>query len=115
MAEPNLLNPSSIKGKTVCIKSASNLDSIAILSNPANSGKTLKVNSLSVYYNGTSHYGTILVNGVEFDKVRDTGSRYKIINKDEMIYLPEGSSITYKQGVGSGLEIMFTVSYEEIS
>ena len=114
MAEPNLLNPSSIKGKTVCIKAPANTP-ITILSNPSESGKILKVNSLSVFYDGTGSMGYILVNNIKFDKTNDTGHRYQIINRDEMIYLQEGQSITWAILTGSGQEIMFTVSYEEIS
>lgn len=115
MAEINILTASSIKGMTVSIRSPSNPEGIVILSNPSSSGKLLKVNALSVYFNGTGHTGYIFVNGVIFDKISDTGSRYKVINKNESIYLQEGSSIAYRLATGSGLDIMFTVSYEEIS
>jgi hypothetical protein len=115
MAEVNLLTPSSIKGKTIAFKAAANLSTITIISNPADSGKTLKINELSVFYDNDTAAGYILINGIKFDKISNTGSRSKVINKEERIYLEQGGSITYALATGSGMEINFFVSYEEIS
>ena len=133
MAEPNLLAPSSIKGMTKFVRLNGGIDQILILENPINSGKILKINSLSRFPakvgNGNPYF--YIVNSqfpndnstqkFKFDSnINPNGNagvnRWTVINKNEMIYLPENTAIWLNDGnTGSNNPVDITISYEEIS
>ena len=133
MAEPNLLAPSSIKGKTAFVRLNGGRDQILILENPINSGKILKINSLSRFPakigNGSPYF--YIVNSqfpndnstekFKYDQnINPNGNagvnRWTVINKNEMLYLPEGTAIWLNDGgTGPNNPADITISYEEIS
>lgn len=132
MAAPNLLSPSSIKGMTKFVRLKGGADRILILENPINSGKVLKINSLSRYpakITGTSYF--YIVNSeftnentstkFKYDANTNSGgnagvNRWTVINKNEMIYLPENTAIWLNEGGSSPTNpVDITISYEEIS
>lgn len=131
MAEINILTASSIKGKTAFIKQVNLQEVKLILENPSNSGKLLKINSLSVYFPGNSPYFFIV--NAEFPYSNSESQRFKydqringagnagvnrwtVIDKNEMLYLPENTALWYYDGSGVGSNGRdITVSYEEIS
>ena len=117
MAAPNMLNPSTITGKTAV--QAVGTSATAIVTNSAASGKVLKVNALYVSnVDGTNdadinvdvfrssvayHIGKTIV--VPADATLD------VISK--AIYLEEGDSLRLTANAASDLEAV--CSYEEIS
>lgn len=126
MAEPNLLAPSSIKGMTSFIRQTSG--QILVLDNPIGSGKVFKINSLSkmpAQANSGSGpvYFFIVKDGATFLYDRHTTSggnagvnRWTVINKNEMLYLQEGTALCCTDsGSTSSYITDITISYEEIS
>jgi hypothetical protein len=129
MAEPNLLAPSSIKGMTAFIRQTS--ERILVLDNPIGSGKVFKINSLSKFpaqinLGGNSNF--FIVNTefpidakFKYDQhINADGNagvnRWTVINKNEMLYLTEGTAIwSNDNGAGSTNPVDITISYEEIS
>lgn len=119
MAAPNIVNVTTITGKTV--GAALTTGSADILTNSAASGKVFKVNTILVanvdgtnnadvtvgFYNAdnTTTYKIANTITVPFDATLD------VLNKS--IYLEEGDKITALASASSDLEIV--VSYEEIS
>ena len=130
MSEPNLLAPASLKGKTKYVYGPSS-SPLEIISNPVGSNKIFKINAVSVIYDeiteGEKPIGLILIdstqgNNFKFDRISYTfmhsstaSGRYKIINKNEMIYLQEGDKLKYAVEKGSSANVYFTTSYEEIN
>ena len=132
MAEPNLLNPSTIKGMTKFVRQEGGVDRVLVLENPINSGKILKINSLSRYpaqISGSAYF--YIVNSqftnentsrkFKYDQhINGDGNagvnRWTVINKNEMIYLPENTAIWHNEGGSSPTNpVDITISYEEIS
>ena len=129
MAEPNLLSPSSIKGMTKFVRQTS--EKILVLDNPMGSGKILKINSLSKFPpqindGGSSNF--FIVNAefpidakFKYDQQIQTSgntwvNRWTVINKNEMLYLPEGTALwSNDNGAGVPKPVDITISYEEIS
>jgi hypothetical protein len=128
MAEPNLLSPSSIKGMTKFVRQK-DIEVKLVLENPIDSGKTLKINSLSTYPPKVGASAYFFIVNAEFPYSNDQGARFKydrninvggnagvnrwtVINKNEMIYLPENTAIWHYDGGGAICDI--TISYEEI-
>jgi hypothetical protein len=117
MAAPNLLNPTTITGKTAV--QAVGTSATAIVTNASSSGKALKINALYVSnVDGTNnaevnvdlfrsstayHIGKTIV--VPADATLD------VISK--AIYLEEGDALRLTANVASDLEAV--CSYEEIS
>ena len=117
MAAPNLLNPTTITGKTAV--QAVTTSATAIVTNSAASGKAMKVNALYVSnVDGTNnaeinvdifrsstayHIGKTIV--VPADATLDVLSK--------AIYLEEGDSLRLTANAASDLEAV--CSYEEIS
>lgn len=117
MAAPNMLNPTTITGKTAV--QAVGTSATAIVTNSAASGKVLKVNALYVSnVDGTNnaeinvdifrsstayHIGKTIV--VPADATLDVLSK--------SIYLEEGDSLRLTANAASDLEAV--CSYEEIS
>jgi hypothetical protein len=101
-----------------------------VLENPTNSGKTLKINSLSTYPPKVGASAYFFIVNAEFPSSNSEGDRFKydrnlnvngnagvnrwtVINKNEMIYLPENTAIWHYDSGGDVVDI--TISYEEIS
>lgn len=123
MAAPNLINASTINGKTA----GANLTStgnFTALNNPASSGKCLKINTLnlsnfgasaanvSIYFNNGANLG-----GTSFNIVGNVsvpaGSTLNVIDKTSQYYLEENTSIGATAGTANVIHV--TVSYEDIS
>lgn len=119
MAAPNIVNVSTITGKTV--GAALTTSSADIVTNTAASGKVFKINAIYVAnVDGTNNADVT----VAFYNADNTTS-YKLANTitvpadatldvlSKAIYLEEGDKITALASAASDLEIV--VSYEEIS
>ncbi len=119
MAAPNLVNVTSIYGKTLGAALGTTLTT-AILANASGSNKLLKINSIIVanvdgsnaadvsvdFYNGTTAYRLASTVTVPSD------STLIVLGKDAPIYLEEGHSIRGGASAASDLEIV--ISYEEL-
>jgi hypothetical protein len=120
MANPNIVNVTSIYGKTTGAALGTTLTT-SLLANAASSGKVLKVNSIIVSnVDGTNQAGVTIdhYNGTTGFKMANTISvpadaSVVILDKSSSIYLEEGQSIRGGASVASDLEII--ISYEEIS
>ena len=124
MAAPNIVNVSTIIGKsaTVALTSTS---ATALVSNAASSGKVFKINMIQVANvdgvnacdvtvdvhsaasGGGTAYSLVATASVAGD------SSLIVLDKNTSLYLEENTSITATAGTASDLEVI--VSYEEIS
>lgn len=123
MAAPNLINATTINGKTT----AANLTTTSattVLNNASGSGKCLKVNTLNV-----ANYGAATANitiawnnaanltGTSFAISSNisvpVGSTLNIIDKTSQYYLEENQSLGATAGTAN--VIIVTCSYEDIS
>lgn len=119
MANPNIVNVTTINGKVVGL--AATTTATAIVTNTAGSNKILKINSLvisnvngttaaditvDVYKNQTTAYRLAYTVSVPAD------ASLVSISKDTSIYLEENDSIRLTASVNSYLEAV--CSYEEI-
>jgi len=119
MAAPNIVNVTSIYGKTV----AAELDTTvttSVLANSASSNKVLKLNSIIVankdgsssasvtisWYNGTTDF--YLAKSI----VIPQASTLVVLGKDAPVYLEENQSIRGGASTNGDLDII--ISYEEI-
>ena len=119
MAAPNLVNVSSIYGKTLGAALNTNVNN-PILANASSSNKLFKINSIIVanvdgstsadvsveFFNGTTAYRLASTVVVPAD------STLIVLGKDAPIYLEEGHSIRAGASAASDLEIV--ISYEEL-
>lgn len=120
MANPNIVNVSTILGKTVGL--AVTTSAQAIVTNSSGSNKIFKINSLiisnvdgtnaaditaDVFKNATTSFRLAFTVSVPAD------STLVLISKDTAIYLEENDSIRLTASVNSDLEAV--CSYEEIS
>ena len=119
MAAPNLVNVTSIYGKTLGAALNTNVNN-AILANAGGSNKLLKINSIVVanvdgtnpadvsveFYNGSTAYRLASTVTVPAD------STLIVLGKDAPIYLEEAHSIRAGASAASDLEII--ISYEEL-
>lgn len=124
MAAPNLLNPSTITGKTV-VTNLTSTSATSVLSNAASSGKVLKVNSLYVSNVDGTDPATITITLYSEAGLGGTGTEIcstvfvpadasiVVIEKDSFIYLEEDKSIGATAGSANDLKVV--CSYEEIS
>ena len=123
MANPNIINATSILGKTVFDADVA-VTASAIVSNAASSGKVLKINSLIISNidgtNAADITATIrnAAGGTTYSTFANTISvpadaTLVVISKDTAIYLEEDMSI-YLQASVSG-DLSATCSYDEIS
>ena len=121
MSAPNLVNVTSILGKTMgaALGTSANTD---ILTNSASSGKVFKINSIIVanvdgennadvtlhFYDtsATARYNVAHVVAVP------AASTLVVLGKDSPIYLEEGDQIEAEASDASRLEII--ISYEEL-
>lgn len=124
MANPNIVNVSDIRGKTAYLTPA-DTNAAVLLANAASSGKVYKINSLvAANVDGTSAVAvTVAINTA----AAGSGTGYPIastvdvpadasliiVDKTNGFYLEEDKSIVVTSG--SADDIVFTVSYEEIS
>ena len=124
MANPNIVNVTSILGTTTYLTPA-NTTANTLLSNAASSGLVYKINQIvCANVNGTSAVNaTVSINSA----AAGAGTNYPVIStiavpasasviavdKTTAIYLMENSSIVVTSGTASG--ITYTISYESIA
>lgn len=131
MANPNLVNVSSITGNTTYL-TPSGTSAVVLLPNAASSNNVFKINQIiAANVNGTNAVDTtvsIYTNGaVAQGSAPSGGTAYPIastisvpadaslvvVDKTTPIYLMEGTSITVTSGTASG--ITYSISYEILS
>lgn len=119
MANPNIVNVTTIQGKTV--GAAVTTSAVALVSNSSSSGKIVKLNSLAVSNIGASS-ATITVDvyknqttayRVAYAIVVPTAATLVLISKDTSIYLEENDSLRVTASANTALEAV--CSYDEIS
>lgn len=124
MAAPNIVNVTTITGKTTYVTPGST-SATTLLSNAASSGKVYKINQIvAANVNGSSASDTtVTINSA----ASGGGTAYPIVStvsvpadasiivtdKTTAIYLEEDKSIVVTSGTASA--ITYTISYEEIS
>lgn len=119
MAAPNIVNVTTIYGKTAV--QAIGTTAAAIVTNTAGSGKVIKINSLIVSnVDGTSNaeltvdlYRSSVAYRIASTVVVPADASLVVISKDANIYLEEGDSLRLTAGTTLDLEAI--CSYEEIS
>jgi hypothetical protein len=131
MAAPNIVNVTTIYGKTTYY-TPSGTSAVVLLPNAAASGKVLKINQIvaanvngsaavnttvSLYTNGAVAQGSAPAGGTAYPIVSTVSvpalASLIVTDKTTAIYLEEGTSITVTSGTASG--ITYSISYEEIS
>ena len=131
MANPNIVNVTTIYGKTTYL-TPSGTSAVVLLPNAASSGKVLKINQIvaanvngssavdttvSLYTNGAVAQGSAPSGGTAYPIVSTVSvpadASLIVADKTTAIYLEEGTSITVTSGTASG--ITYSISYEEIS
>ena len=124
MAAPNIVNGSTITGKTVAVN-LSTTSATAVVSNAASSGKVFKINSLYVSNVDGSSAAEITVGIYSEDDIGGTATEIAstivvpadativIVDKNSSIYLEEDKSIGATAAVANDLKVV--CSYEEIS
>lgn len=131
MANPNIVNVTTIYGKTTYL-TPSVTTAVVLLPNAASSGKIYKVNDIlasnvdgtnsinatvSIYTNGAVAQGSAPSGGtaypIIFTVAIPAGATLNVLDKSTAVYLEEGTSITVTSGTAS--KITYTVSYEDIS
>jgi len=119
MAAPNIVNVSTITGKTnVSILSTSATD---VVSNPASSGKVFKINTVFISNVDGTNAADVTVSvfrsSVEYKIVSTVSvpadATLTVITKDTSIYLEEGDALRMSASANNDLESV--CSYEEIS
>jgi hypothetical protein len=124
MANPNIVNVTDIRGKTV-VADLTTTNSTLVVENVAASGKVFKINSLIVSNVDGSSAADITINLFSEDNIGGTGTQIVstvsvpadaslvVIDKTTSIYLEEDKSIGATAGAASDLKVV--CSYEEIS
>jgi hypothetical protein len=124
MANPNIVNVTSIYGKSAVVD-LSTTAATSVLSNAASSGKVFRINSLIVSnVDGTSaaditisYYSAAAIGGTATQIVSTVSvpadSSLVVIDKTTAIYLEEDKSIGATAGSASDLKVI--ISYEDIS
>ena len=124
MAAPNIVNVTTITGKTV-VASLTTTNSTLVVENVAASGKVFKINSLIVSNVDGSSAADITINLFSEDNIGGTGTQIVstvtvpadaslvVITKDTAIYLEEDRSIGATASAASDLKVV--CSFEEIS
>lgn len=124
MAAPNIVNVTSIFGKTTYVTPA-NTTANLLLANAASSGKVLKINQIvAANINGASAVDcTVAINsnaagsGTSFPVASTiaipSDASLIVVDKTTSIYLEEDKSILVTSGASGG--ITFSISYEEIA
>ena len=126
MAAPNIVNISSLYGKTTYVN-LTTTGSTSVLSNSSGSGKVYKVNSLFVSNTDTANSVNITVNYYDSSSVSaattsgsiagsisvPAKSNLIILDKSNTLYLEENKSIGSIAGTAAKLTVICT--YEDIS
>lgn len=122
MAAPNIVNVTSIIGKTT-YSTPSTTSASVILSNAASSGKVLKINLIiAANIDGTNAVNaSVAINTLAAGagtsnmivSTLSTPASASLIVSDKSFYLEEDKSIVVTSGTAS--KITYTISYEEIS
>ena len=126
MAAPNIVNISSLYGKTTYVN-LTTTGSTSVLSNSSGSGKVYKVNSLFVSNTDTANSVNITVNYYDSSSVSaattsgsiagsisvPAKSNLIILDKSNNLYLEENKSIGSIAGTAAKLTVICT--YEDIS
>jgi hypothetical protein len=131
MAAPNIVNVTTIYGKTTYY-TPGGTSAVVLLPNAAASGKVLKINQIvaanvngsaavdttvSLYSNGAVAQGSAPAGGTAYPIVSTISvpadASLIVTDKTTAIYLEEGTSISVTSGTASG--ITYSISYEEIS
>lgn len=124
MANPNIVNVTDIRGKTV-VADLTTTNSTLVVENVAASGKVFKINSLIVSNVDGSTAADITINLFSEDNIGGTGTQIVstvtvpadaslvVIDKSTSIYLEEDRSIGATASAASDLKVV--CSFEEIS
>jgi hypothetical protein len=124
MAAPNIVNVSTITGKTAVVD-LSTTNATAVVSNAASSGKVFKINSLYVSNVDGTNPANITIGLYSEDDIGGTATEIVntvvvpadatlvVISKDSAIYLEEDKSIGATASAANDLKVV--CSYEEIS
>ena len=124
MAAPNIVNVSSILGKTAVV-ALSSTSQTTLLSNAASSDDVLKVNMIQVANVDGANACDITIDvhsaasggGTAYSLVSTVSvpadASLIVLDKSTAIYLEENTSITATAGTASDLEVI--VSYEQIT
>lgn len=124
MAAPNIVNVTSIIGKTDSI-SLTSTSATAIASNAASSGKVLKINMIQVANVDGTNAANITISLYSEDDIGGTAtemvstvsvpadSSLVVLDKNTAIYVEEDRSIGATASAANDLKV--TISYEEIS
>ena len=124
MAAPNIVNVTTITGKSATVDLSSTA-ATAVLSNAASSGKVFKVNSLVVSNVDGSVAADITIGLYSQDDIGGTATEIVstvsvpadaslvVIDKNSFLYLEEDRSLGATAGAANDLKVV--VSYEEIS
>ena len=119
MAAPNIVNVTTITGKTVAASVTTTQANLVI--NTAASGKVFKINSLIIsnidgsnaadinvdYFTGGTGYALVKTVAVDAD------SSFSAIDKNLSLYLEEGTALAVTASANGDLQAI--CSYEEIS
>ena len=131
MANPNILNATTINGVTTYY-TPSGTTAVVLLANAASSGHVYKINEIlvanvdgtnavnatvAIYTNGAVAQGSAPSGGTAY-AVASTisvpaNASLIVSDKSTAFYLQEGTSISITSGTAS--KLVFTVSYEDIS
>jgi len=124
MAAPNIVNVTTITGKTTYVTPGTT-SATTLLSNAASSGKVFKINQIvAANVDGTSAVDTTVTlnsaaagGGTAYPIVSTVSvpadASLIVVDKTTAIYLEEDKSIVVTSGASSA--ITYTISYEEIS
>jgi hypothetical protein len=123
MAAPNIVNVTSIIGKTAVADLTTSI-ATSVVSNAADSGKVFKINSLIVANTQgspetitISYYSAAAIGGTATEIVKSipvpASSSLVVIDKGSVIYLEESRSIGATAGAANSLKVV--CSYEEIN
>ena len=124
MAAPNIVNVSTITGKTAVVD-LSTTNATAVVSNAASSGKVFKINSLYVSNVDGVNPANITIGIYSEDDIGGTATEIVktvaipadatvvVIDKNSSIYLEEDKSIGATASAANDLKVV--CSYEEIS
>ena len=131
MAAPNIVNVSTIYGKTTYY-TPSGTTAVVLLTNASGSGKVLKINQIvaanvngssavdatvSLYTNGGVAQGSAPSGGTAYPIVSTVSvpadASLIVADKTTAIYLEEDKCVSVTSGTASG--ITYSISYEEIS
>tara|TARA_R100001443_G_scaffold52472_1_gene64166 strand:+ start:75 stop:458 length:384 start_codon:yes stop_codon:yes gene_type:complete len=127
MAAPNIVNVNTITGVVTFVSSINTQQGgmSVIASNPASSGKVLKINTLTAAGIGATCGVTVKLFNQAAGAGTSTGiahtvsvpvfSSLVIISKENSIYVQEDQSIAAFKQVGTGGNIDIICSYEDIS